>query len=89
MAALDEDFTYSQAAKESNLALIRDAEEAYQQTAIQVNRKPDVILRTANPATTDVEYRQGSIWINQSTNKVYVLTSKSSGPASATWSLLN
>lgn len=88
MVAIDEDFTFSKAAKESNTALIRDAEEAYQTTAISVNRKPDVIIRDANPASSDILFRQGTMWINETTNKVYVLTSKASN-TSATWSLLN
>ena len=63
--------------------------DSYKDVATNVNKKTDLVVRSANPASTDIKFKIGTMWINQSTNKVYVLTSKSGAPVSSTWSLLN
>lgn len=63
--------------------------DMYEKLAEEVNRRPDVVFKSANPGATDTRYRQGTIWINQSTDKVYVLTSKVAATGAANWSLLN
>jgi hypothetical protein len=69
--------------------LLRILAEMYETLADEINRRPDYVLKTSNPGATDTRYRQGTIWINQSTDKVYVLTSKVAATGAANWSLLN
>jgi len=56
--------------------MLRSLDEAYEQTAVEVNRKPDLVIRTSAPrgtpdgsghipSTLDVNYRDGTIWIVQ------------------------
>lgn len=75
MPFLEEDFNFGKpegtGVTEEGL---RSFEEAYEQTAVEVNRKPDLVVRTSAPAgtpdgsgnipsTTDINYRNGTIWI--------------------------
>lgn len=56
--------------------MLRSMEEAYEDTAAEVNRKPDLVIRTVAPAgipdgsghipsTVDINYRNVTIWIVQ------------------------
>lgn len=77
MPFLEEDFNFGKpegtGVKEP---MLRSMEEAYEQTAVEVNRKPDLVVRSSAPSgtpdasghipsTVDVNYRNGTIWIVQ------------------------
>jgi len=46
---------------------------------------PEPVVAQRSPTTSDLGYRIGQTWVNQSTGQIYGLSSVSAG--SATWSL--
>lgn len=90
MRMMPTDFNFGEGAtEETDPKLLNSLTDMYRDTAEVVNRKPDIVLRDSAPAGTDTDYRQGTIWVDQSLDKVYVLTSKSGAPPTAAWSILN
>lgn len=77
MPFLEEDFNFGRFDKEKvPERLLRAMDDAYNQTAFNVNRKPDVVLIDRAPAgtpdannnipsTTDLNFRDSTIWIKQ------------------------
>lgn len=89
MSFLSEDFNFGRELEQEQPKVTETLDQMYRDIAPVVNRKPNVVIReNAIPATSDARYSVGTIWINQNTNKVYILTSKSN-PTTASWALLN
>lgn len=77
MPFLEESYNFGKVAKEDvSPQVMRALEDAYEQTAVEVNSKPDLVVRTSAPSgtpdantnipsTTDINYRNGTIWIVQ------------------------
>lgn len=77
MPFLAENFNYGK--KEDagvSETMLRSMEEAYEDTAVEVNRKTDFVVRSVAPvgvpdgsghipSTVDINYRNGTIWIVQ------------------------
>jgi len=77
MPFLEEEFNYGKR-EDTGIRepMLRSMEEAYEQTAVTVNGKADVYVKTSAPSgtpdasnhipsTVDVNYRDGTIWIVQ------------------------
>lgn len=77
MPFLEEQFNYG-SKEDSGISeqMLRRMQEAYEQTAVVVNRKADIAIRTVAPSgtpdgsghipsTVDVNYRDGTIWIKK------------------------
>ena len=65
-------------------ALYNNLEDQWNQQAVQINVKADVVLTDRSPAATDIRQR-GTIWIDTTTDEAWLATSKSS-PTNVTWS---
>jgi len=72
----------------SNEELLRLLETAYQDIAIQLNKKVDLIQRTVDGQVGDVFLDQGTVNINLNTNKVEMLTQHSSS-TTVIWTTLS
>lgn len=105
MPFLEEQFNYG-TKQDTGVSetMLRRMQEAYEQTAVVVNRKTDVAIRSVAPSgtpdgsghipsTVDVNYRDGTIWIEQTgatgpiTAKIYIKaqTIVSGGNKTALW----
>jgi len=63
-------------------------EEMYKQLAVAVNQKPNVYERDTDGLTTDSFLSNGDLNINSSTNKVEMLTNRTS-PSAVIWTTLS
>lgn len=63
-------------------------EEMYQQLAMSVNQKADVVERNTDGQTSDTFLSNGTININSSTNKVEILTNHTSS-STVNWQTLS
>jgi len=69
--------------------LSKQFDKLYERLANGINTKTDTIVRDVAPtspltASTDYQYEIGTHWIDQTNNKVYVLTSRPT-VVTATW----
>jgi len=85
---------YQFASSEGNEELVRDLKNMYRQLASAINLKPDVITRFDSSGTgidgqaDDTNLAIGTINVNQSTDKVEVLTQHTS-PSAVTWTTVS
>lgn len=77
MPFLEEQFNYgTQESTGISEQMLRRMQEAYEQTAVVINRKADIVIRTSAPSgtpdannnipsTVDINYRDGTLWIKK------------------------
>ena len=68
--------------------LVLIIEKAYQDLAINLNKKPDIYQRVVDGQTTDTFLNNGDININLDTNKVEMLTNHDTS-TSVVWTKLS
>ena len=68
--------------------LVLIIEKAYQDLAINLNKKPDIYQRVVDGQTTDTFLNNGDININLDTNKVEMLTNHDTS-TSVVWTQLS
>ena len=67
--------------------LLRVMEDMYRKLAVAVNAKPDIIQRTTDGQTSDTFLSNGDVNINLNTNKVEMLTNRTT--TTVTWTQLS
>lgn len=88
MPVIDSDFAWGKELYDKYPELIDTLGDMYSNLARAINKKPDIVFKQVNPASTDFRYVTGTIWVNQNTKKVYILTDKPN-PSTASWELIN
>ncbi len=90
MTKVNPTYNFGDEVKNINSTLYNQLNETYSNTARVVNTKPTRNINKADPPSDDVanqSYDIGDFWINQMTNKAWILTSRTSNTA-VVWSLI-
>lgn len=68
--------------------LIDIMDEAYRDLAISLNKKPDIYLRELDGDTADNFLSDGDFNVNTTTNKIEIISSRSTDGSTVTWTTL-
>jgi len=66
----------SQVKLESTKDMAEQLDKLYERLARGINSKRDMLVRSRAPTANDYEYEVGTMWTDDSANRVYVLTSR-------------
>jgi len=64
--------------------LARQLDKKYEKLANGINTKSDTITREVAPTTNDFQYGIGTIWVDESADRAYMLTSRLTN-STVTW----
>jgi len=78
MPGVDPSSRVSEIEIDSVKRLSRQLDKLYEKLATGINSKRDTFIRSRAPTASDVDYQVGSIWVDDSADKAYILTSRTS-----------
>ena len=88
MPKIAETFYFGDIEKMDASELAKRLSEMYEILSIAINKRVEVVERTTNGQPTDYSYSNGTVNINNSTNKVEMLTNHDTA-TTVIWSALN
>lgn len=90
MPTLSQRFNWGSEIRNINQVLYNQLNDSYTNIARIMNTKASKNVTTTNPeadAQVNMNYDIGDLWINQSANSAYIMTSRTSSTA-VTWTLI-
>lgn len=92
MGQIRPEFYLSKRAEKDAKVLLRELEEMYTQLAQAINKKPDIVIsKDQDPSVNDTSRVNGTLYLRQDTQQVWILDSRDTSvdPPTVSWTLLN